>query len=145
MEVVEPLRALEAALSSGRSTFAWTLEHASQGDPLPALWERCDEPIIMLSLAARVGLRRCSQALREASLDARTYPHARDCLQHAARYIDEGAIASAESWATSAIVHYPGRGTARPQPEKGRAVGEAICEAIRRHVALSLDALPSGA
>ncbi len=141
MQLIEPLRALEAALSNGRSTFAWALEHAANGDPLPALWDRCDDPIIMVSLGARVSVALCVSALREASLDARTYPHARDCLQQGARYLEQGAIASAESWVTSAFVHYPGRGTARPQPEKGRAVSDAICESIRRRISLTMESV----
>jgi hypothetical protein len=141
MDHVEPLRALEAALSDGRSTFAWALAHAKDGDPLPALWQRCDDPYVMLAVGSRVRIGECVLALREAALDARTYPHARDCLQHAARYLEQGSLADAESWATSAIVHYPGRGTARPQPEKGRAVSDAICEAIRRRISLTMESI----
>lgn len=141
MDLVEPLRALEAALASGHSTFAWALAHAKDGDPLPGLWQRCDDPIVMLSIGARVSHHECVQALRDAAADARIYPHARDCLTNAARYLQAGSVSSAESWVTSAFVHYPGRGTARPQPEKGRAVSDAICESIRRRITLSMEAL----
>jgi hypothetical protein len=141
MDHVEPLRALEFALASGHSTFAWALAHARDGDPLPELWQRCDDPIVMLCIAARVSNERCALALLDAAADARTYPHARDCLTNAARYLRDGAISSAESWTTSAFVHYPGRGTARPQPEKGRAVSDAICGAIRSRISLSMEVL----
>jgi hypothetical protein len=141
MDSVEPLRALEAALSEGRSTFAWALAYAREGDPLPELWSRCDDPHLMLGLAARVHNAHASEALKQAALDPRTYPHARDCLLTAARYLAGGSLRDAESWMTSAVVHYPGRGTARPQPEKGRALCDALCQALRGRVALTLDAL----
>jgi|LNFM01.1.fsa_nt_gb hypothetical protein len=134
----DPLHALVDALESGRSTFAWALEHASAGDPLPALWDRCEDPFVMLCLAAHVRVAETSRALLEASTDERTYPHARDCLSSAARALGTGAIREAESWVNSAVVHFPGRGSARPQPEKGRAVSAAICDAIRKHVSLEL-------
>lgn len=134
----DPLHALDHALEQGRSTFAWALEHAANGDPLPSLWSACDDPFVMLSLAARVHIDATGRALLDASKDERTYPHARDCLTSAARALSTGAIREAESWVNSAVVHFPGRGTARPQPEKGRALSIAICDALRRHVALEL-------
>jgi hypothetical protein len=142
MDDVEPLRALESALASGHSTFAWALAYARERDPLPELWKRCDDPIVMLRIAARVSVDQCALALLDAANDARAYPHARDCLTNAARYLREGAIVSAQSWTTSAFVHYPGRGTAMPQPEKGRAVSAVICESIRRRIALSIEVIP---
>lgn len=141
MDPVDPLRVLDATLERGASTFAWALTYAKDGDPLPTLWSRCDDPFVMVSIAARVHRAEAARALAEASLDARTYPHGRDCLLSAARALAAGSIDSAESFVNSAIVHYPGRGTARPQPEKSYALRAAICEAPRRRVALSLDAL----
>lgn len=134
----DPLHALDHALEQGRSTFAWALEHATQGDPLPTLWQQCDDPFVMLSLAARVHIDGAGRALLDASADARAYPHARDCLTSAARALASGAVREAESWVNSAVVHFPGRGTARPQPEKGRALAAAVCDALRRHVSLEL-------
>ncbi len=139
MDAAAKLRALDALLAQGRSTLAWTLEHAADGDPIPALWAVCDDPRVMLSLASRRFTDAAADALRDAAMGAATYPHARDCLLTAARYLAQGATRDAGSWLDSAIVHYPGRGTARPQPEKGRAVEETLCRAMRARVSLTLD------
>jgi hypothetical protein len=139
MDAASKLRALDALLAEGRSTFAWALEHAVDGDPIPDLWDACDDWQVMLSLAARRFSEATSEALRDAAQGPGTYPHARDCLMTAARYLSQGATREAGSWVDSAVVHYPGRGTARPQPEKGRVVEETLCRALRARVALTLD------
>jgi hypothetical protein len=137
----DPLHALDDALRDGRSTLPWALAFARDGDPLPALWAACDDPFVMLSLAHRVAPLATIEALRAASQHERAYPHARDCLLAAARELESARFAAAESWVNSAVVHYPGRGTARPQPEKGRALSLALCDALRDRVALTLGAV----
>ncbi|MDP3275659.1 MAG: hypothetical protein Q8Q09_10725 [Deltaproteobacteria bacterium] len=138
---LDTLAELEQLLATQKSTFAWALTHASAGDPLPDAWLRCKDPYVMLSLAALVARDHAMAALELAALDTRVYPHARDCLTSGARSLRKGNIRDSMSWLSSALVHYPGRGTARPQPEKGRAAAAAVCDALRSRVSLTMDLL----
>lgn len=137
----DPLRELLELLRDQRSTFAWALRHAGQGDPLPQAWLRCVDARVMFFYAAILDRAQTSVILQEVAISADSYPHARECLLSADRELRLHRRASAESLLDSALIHFPGRGTAMPRPHFADRLNACLCEAFRRRIVVNLEGI----
>ena len=137
--VDDTLTELAALLALQKSTFQWALRHASAGDPLPEAWQQCSEPRVMFFFSALVDPLKTASILREIANSKVCYPHARECLMSAERDLGVNRRSSAESFFDSALIHFPGRGTAMPRPQLGQQLSDTLCTEFRREISVSLE------
>lgn len=131
----EAIASLADELADGsRSTLAWALVHASQGDPIPEAWARCNDPIAMVMLLERARVQELTVAFDRMTKHAHTYPHARECFSSAAQDLRWGRRGVSARWVRDALIHFPGRGTAQPRPERAEALRASLCGVLREQV-----------
>lgn len=131
----EPIASLAAELAGpSSSTLAWALVHAAGGDPIPEAWARCADPIAMVALMERARVQELIAGFDRMTKHAATYPHARECFASAAQDLRWGRRGVSARWVRDALIHFPGRGTAQPRPERAELLRASLCAVLREGV-----------
>ena len=116
------------------STLGWALLYAAAGDPLPAAWAACADPLGMVSLLEHVRVSELTFALDRMTKHPDTFPHARECFASAAQDLRWGRRGTSARWVRDALTHFPGRGTAQPRPERSEVLRASLCGVLREFV-----------